>query len=129
MTSKRQKSSSGWVKNSWLDAVKLLVRVPEKKKKKDEGEGEGEEGECGVTEERDVLAKLGVVEGCPRGDVVGGVDRAMVDIPGDGPWWSGTVVIVAEREECQLGGGIETLELAVGDTHRADDTPGVGVTG
>ena len=74
------------------------------------------------TEEPDVLVELGVVEWRPRGDVVGGVDRAMVDVPGDGAWWGGAVVVVAEREERQLGGGIEELELAVGHTHRADDT-------
>ena len=75
-----------------------------------------------VTEEPDVLFELGVVQWRPRGDVVGGVDRAMVDVPGDGPWGGAVGVIVAEREECELSGGIETLELAVGHTHGGDDT-------
>lgn len=80
------------------------------------------ENVCDVTEEPDVPVELGVVEWCPRGDVVGGVDRAMVDVPGYGSWWGGTVVVVAEREERQLSGGVEALELAVGHTHGADDT-------
>jgi hypothetical protein len=96
----------------------LLVRVP----RTNEGEGEGkDEGEGRVTEEPDVLVELGVVEWCPRGDVVAGVDRAMVDIPGDSAWGR-AVVVVAEREQCQLGGGIEELKLSVGHTHGGDDT-------
>ena len=64
----------------------LLVRVPEKKKKKKkDGQNQGMEGNV-FTEEPDVLVELGVVEWRPRGDVVGGVDRAMVDVPGDGAW-------------------------------------------
>ena len=31
-------------------------------------------------------------------------------------------MVVAEREECQLGGGIEELKLSVGHAHGGDDT-------